>query len=312
MPQLDQVGFDLGRLIRDNRTSTLGFGSEFRQVSELRPLLGQHPHIAQLGRLLTKGMHNVFHQKLSTAEKGRMSRQCWPEETTSPHNQNRSKLASSLRRIHGFSIPILIGLVSKIPGAMVQPLGLVQQWKVNPDGKREIKFRLMQDLSFLTDRAAEPTSINTRVDMSAYVEMIYGWYLPCILHYIAALRVRHPEMRILMRKFDYSDAYRRVAHSTDAATQTIAINGNTAYLSLRLMFRGLPNPPTWCMFSELVTDLANEIGQCAKLEPETLRSPVQPETPEPVRLPESVPIAQARQMAVSLSMSEAGGGWMDS
>ena len=39
--------------------------------------------------------------------------------------------------LHGFSILIPIGVVSKIPEAMVQPLGLVQQWTVNPDGDRE-------------------------------------------------------------------------------------------------------------------------------------------------------------------------------
>ena len=78
------------------------------------------------------------------------------------------------------------------------------------------------------------------------MEMIYGWCLPRTLHYKVTLRARHPEMRILMRKYDYSDAYRRIAHSAEAATQTIAANGNTAYLSLRLMFGGLPNPPTWC------------------------------------------------------------------
>ncbi|KAI2507377.1 hypothetical protein MHU86_7097 [Fragilaria crotonensis] len=86
--------------------------------------------------------------------------------------------------------------------------------------------------------------------------------LPRIVHYIVSLRFRYPDMRVLISKYDYSDAYRRIAHSAEAATQTISINGNTAYLSLRLTFGGSPNPPTWCMFSELVTDLANEIGQC--------------------------------------------------
>jgi hypothetical protein len=124
--------------------------------------------------------------------------------------------------------------------------------------------------------------------MSAYAEMIYGgWCLPRIIHYVVSLRARFPDLHILVSKYDYSDAYRRIAHSAEAAAQTIAINGSTAYLSLRLTFGESPNPPTWCMFSELVTDLANEIGQCADWDPEELRSPAQPVDPEPVRLPES-------------------------
>ncbi len=85
------------------------------------------------------------------------------------------------------------------------------------------------------------------------------------------------------------------------------MNNDRAYLSLRLTFGGSPNPPTWCMFSELVTDLANEIGQCFSWDPEELRSPAQPETPEPVRLPMTVPLAKAKPMAVLLPRSRCGG-----
>ena len=208
---------------------------------------------------------------------------------------------------HGFTIPLPIAAVELIPGAMVQPLGLVQQWTVDQDGARKAKFRLTQDLSFSTERGSEPTSINSRIDMSAYVDMVYGWCLPRIVHFIVALRLQNTALLILISKYDYSDAYRRIAHSLAAAAQTIAINGSTAFLSLRLTFGGSPNPPTWCMFSELVTDLANEIAQCDEWDPAKHRSPAQPLTPEPLRLPAHVPIVQARRMAVSIPPTKAGG-----
>jgi hypothetical protein len=66
---LGRVGFDVGRLIRENSSSTLGFGSEFRRVSELEPLLGKHPHFAQLAQLLTEGMHYVFQRELNPSER---------------------------------------------------------------------------------------------------------------------------------------------------------------------------------------------------------------------------------------------------
>ena len=306
---MGRVGFDVGRLIKENGSSTLGFGSEFRRVEELEPLLGKHPHFAQLAKVLSEGMHYVFDRELSPTERtnevsAMLARGNHKSAQAEPEHVGKL-LAKDI--LHGFSIPLPINVVTRIPGAMVQPLGLAQQWTVNPEGERVIKYRLTQDLSFSTSRAAAPTSINARVNMAAYVEMIYGWCLPRIMHYVVSLRWKYPHLRILISKYDYSDAYRRIAHSAKAASQTIAINGTTAYLSLRLTFGRSPNPPTWCMFSEMVTDLANEIGQCTEWDPETLRSPAQPESPEPVRLPENIPVARARRMAVVLPMSKAGG-----
>ncbi|KAI2494737.1 hypothetical protein MHU86_19774 [Fragilaria crotonensis] len=305
----ESFDFDLGRLIQAFDSSTIGFGSEFRKVSELRPLIGRHPHFPRLETLLTEGMQYVFDRELSSQERG--------DEVTAMLARGNHKLAQQEQdRVgellakdvtHGFTIPIPIAAVQSIPGAMVQPLGLVQQWTVDQDGARKAKFRLTQDLSFSTGRGSEPTSINSRIDMSAYVNMVYGWCLPRIVHFIVALRSQNPALLILISKYDYSDAYRRIAHSSTAAAQTIAINGSTAFLSLRLTFGGSPNPPTWCMFSELVTDLANEIAQCDDWDPTEHRSPAQASTPEPLRLPAHVPIVQARRMAINIPPTKAGG-----
>ena len=165
---------------------------------------------------------------------------------------------------------------------------------------------MTQDLSFSSRTAAEPVSINIRIDMKAYAEMLYGWCMPRLTHYVLALRRKYPNLRILICKYDYSDAYRRIAHSGEAAAQTIAVHDGLAYLSLRLTFGGSPNPPTWCLFSEIVTDLANEISQCAEWDPNELRSPVQPTTPEPKRLSEDVPLATCRRLAVAIPIPDGG------
>jgi hypothetical protein len=80
--------------------------------------------------------------------------------------------------------------------------------------------------------------------MEAYPEMIYGWCLPRILHSIVALRLASPSVAIFIAKYDYSDAYGRIAHSAGAVAQTITTLGNLAFLYLRLTFGGSPNPPT--------------------------------------------------------------------
>ena len=205
--------------------------------------------------------------------------------------------------VHGFSIPLPAELVRKLPGTAVQPLGIVAQWTVQPeDGTREIKHRLTQDLSFSCNKSGPERSINSRVDMTAYTEMVYGWCLPRIFHFITSLRTHHPDLNIWISKFDYSDeCTRRMAHATLAAMQTIAIMCGIAYLSLRLTFGGCPNPPAWCLFSETVTDLVNKLTKCMAWDPTTTFSPAQATVPHPVRLPQDIAREKARPAVAVLS-----------
>ncbi len=135
--------------------------------------------------------------------------------------------------------------------------------------------------------------------------MIYGWCLGRILHFIAALRLAHPRQRIFIAKYDYSNAYRRIAHSASTAAQSVSVINKVAYIALHLTFGGAPNPPTWCTFSEKVIDLANEIGSCPTWDPEKLRSPAQSVTPTPLELSPLIPFGVGRPTAVRLPI-EAG------
>jgi hypothetical protein len=127
----------------------------------------------------------------------------------------------------------------------------------------------------------EACSVNSRIDMARYNEMIYGWCLARLIHFIIALRLAYPNQSILISKYDYSDVYRCMVHAGSAAAQSIAVYDTLAYIALRLTFGGSPNPPTWCLFSEMVTDFANEVAICNEWNPATLRSPAQPITPVP-------------------------------
>ena len=114
------------------------------------------------------------------------------------------------------------------------------------------------------------------------------------------MRLAYPDHRILVVKYDYSDAYRRITLSGSAAAQSIMVFAGVAYIALHLTFGGSPNPPMWCAFSEMVTDLLNEIPLYAYWDHEKLRSLAQPQKPVPLVLPDEVPIAQARPMAVCI------------
>ena len=85
--------------------------------------------------------------------------------------------------------------------------------------------------------------------MEAYPEMVYGFCLSRIIHFIVALRGKYPEDRILISKYDFLDAYRRMAHRALLAIQTILVHGARAYIYLVLTFEASANPVVWCGFS---------------------------------------------------------------
>ena len=155
---------------------------------------------------------------------------------------------------------------------------------------------MTQDLSFSPLNPLN--AINPRIDIAAYPEMVYGWCLPRIFHLVVAMRHHNPTTRVLIAKYDYSDAYRRMAHMANAAAQTLSVIDNTAFIALRLTFGGSPNPPAWCSVSEIVADLSNEISQMDHWDPSTLYNPDQPNTPTPKILPPDTPMALAHDMAV--------------
>ncbi len=96
--------------------------------------------------------------------------------------------------------------------------------------------------------------------MSKHPEMVYGWCLIRLIHYIAALRAHHPGVRILISKFDYADAYKRISQSPRSSAASVICFGEVAYICWRMVFGGSPNPAGFSGFSEMLTDLANEIA----------------------------------------------------
>lgn len=118
----------------------------------------------------------------------------------------------------------------------------------------------------------EDAFVNSRIEMSHYSEMVYRWCLVKILHFAVCLRVEHLGMPIFAQEFNYSDAYRRVSHTPQAAAQTILVWMKVAYLMVRLAFQGAPNPAGFCGFSEVLTDLANKIS-CIAIVPDKFLVP---------------------------------------
>jgi hypothetical protein len=304
---LESFGYDLKRVMDDNTGSTISFGSEFQPADQLRPLLSRHPLFDAMEKFIYHGMPYIFSREL-TAKESLM------ELTASIARGNHKSATDELEQVkkliskdvtHGFSVPFPVSTVTLLPSPVVTPLGLAKQWTLDNKGDRVPKFWMTQDLSFSSSDPTHAISINKRIDMTSYPEMIYGWCCSRTLHFIASLRYHHPRCRILIAKYDFSDAYRRIAHSAQAAHQTISIIDNREHMALRLTFGGSPNPPTWCAVAEVVTDLANEINHCPQWDHSTVHSPVQTISPAKF-LPDHVPINPAFEMSTCPYPTEAG------
>jgi hypothetical protein len=297
---LKACNFDMEELLAAHQDTTLNFGSEFRPLDQLTKILGQHPNFEFFSDVLSNGMDYRFTTELSEEERETELAAMIERGNHKSVQEDSGEVSKLLEKdvLHGFSLPVSPDIVPLIKHAMVQPAGVVKQFSLREDGSRDLKRRLTQDLSF--ELTANKASVNNRIDMGAYTEMIYGWCLSRIIHFIVALRLAHPTLIIFIVKYDYSDAYRRVAHSPSAAAMSIIIFARIAYISLRLTFGGSPNPPTWCSFSEMVTDLSNEISLCEQWDHKKTRSPAQPTTPAPIVLPEAITFAPAMPLAVSI------------
>jgi hypothetical protein len=271
--------------LAQHQDTTLNFGSEFRPIGDLEKILGLHPNFGFFSGVLAEGMDCRFTKELPEEQQKEEVEAMMTRGNHQSVQEDSEEVAKLLAKdvLYGFSLPVLLDLAQ----AMVQPAGVVKQFSLQEDGSRKLKRRRTQDLSFpLTSPAA---SVNKRIDMEACVEMICRWCLSRVTHFIVALRLAYPLLRIFIMKYDYSDTCQRVVHSPSAAAQSIIIFAGVAYIALRLTFGGSPNPPTWCSFSEMVTDLSNEIPLCPEWDHEKLRSPDQPEAPTPSLLPNNTP-----------------------
>lgn len=269
---LSSFDFDFAKCLESCRGSTVWHGSEFRPVDRLGTFLSKHPCFPFLASLFTHGMPFHLSEELTEEERMRELRGQLARGNHPSALEDTEKVSKLLTKevTHGFSLPIPKEKVPTIRRAMVQPCGLVSQFSLQADGSRELKQRLTHDLSYSMTKPN--ASINSRVEMDRYPEMVYGWCLIRIIHFIVSLRCDFPTDRILISKFDYSDAYRRVSHSASAAAQSILTLGETGFISLRLTFGGSPNPPTFCAFSETLTDVANELS-LTSFDPKEFSSP---------------------------------------
>lgn len=303
---LRNYDLDLGQALAAQPFSTLTTGSEFRPAAVLEPLCRFHPLWHRVRSYLTKGVRYPLApldetervaDLLSNFERG--------NHKSAVKNAERLGLMLSAEVERGWQLLLPRNAVLELPGAVLAPMGLVEQDSINELGEIIQKWRLTHDQSFEVDPLAR-RSVNHRLRTDGLTPCRYGRALLRHIHVIVGMRQRHPTARILQTKTDLKSAYRRLHYHWATAIQAMVLFGQFALLALRMTFGGAANPSQWSDVSELATDLCNDIVRDDGWDETELVSPHQHLIGDQVNfVADDVPFTQAAELAVDIPADDA-------
>jgi hypothetical protein len=156
----------------------------------------------------------------------------------------------------GFSLPLPMDVLFKIPNASLAPLGCHKQETINESGNRVPKYRMTHDQSF---PGPSNLSVNLRVIKTKLPPITYSFVLIRAIHYICSVRLRYPSTKIFMCKVDLDSAYRRCHLSAETAQESLTSYDNLLFMALRMTFGGAPCTGLWGYISDTLADLCNSL-----------------------------------------------------
>ena len=157
------------------------------------------------------------------------------KSTVGHDKQIQSKYKTEVKR--GWMLPIPLQFVSSIMGLGITPIGIANQTTLNEKGEIIGKKCITHDCS---RPGASGFSLNNRVDEDQLEECRFGLCLLRILYQIHQLRVENPDTPILISKFDFDAAYRRLHVLLKMALLYTMIVRPLAYLLFQPLFGSSP------------------------------------------------------------------------
>ena len=299
-------GMSLEKALNSQQHSPLGYGSEFRPSTVLAPLLRRHPNWERLQNLLTYGSNWIL-SHLDDDERA----QDVTDALSFGNHKNATDNPVLLKQLleqdvkYGFSLPLPLSKLTRIPGILVAPMNIMKQNTINEHGEIVPKDRLTHDQSY---KWSSGTSVNSRIQPVRLLPCMFGGTLRRLINWAVAARRRYPRYRILATKADFKSAYRRchLNWMTALTTCTQLPNDDLALLSLRLTFGGSPCPNEWGVISETICDLSNAILHDDNWDPLTLHSPSQHLVPCKEILSDDIPFAQVDDLIVDVPFNDRG------
>ncbi len=280
-------------------------GSEFRPVEVFEPLFLHHQNWYKIKSILLQGSSWPLEPLPNDVRiaKNREFIARGNHKSAIKYEDEFSKIILSEVN-QGWMIPLPLHYINELNHGELAPVGIDDKvWVEQADGSKKRKFRLTHDQSF---EATIGSSVNKRTDKEKLHPLFYGGCLSRVIHYIITLHLQYPTVPILGGKSDFKAAYRRVSLHGDTAAKCAIIYNNFALPSLRLTFGGTPCPNEFCLFSEMCTDLANDILHCPNWDPKSLCSPHWNKISDPVLQPAGVSFNQAKNLDIAIPLDDWG------
>jgi len=204
---MHKFGGDLHEAIRAQQRSPLQYGSEFKPVSILAPIVENHPTWNKMTTLLTEGSTWPLspideHDRLLDID----------DALAFGNHKGANQQPELLKKIinddvtRGFALTPPLHKIKKIPGVLIAPLNIQLQKTINEQGKIILKNRMTHDQSWAWQSG---TSIYSRVDKKQLMPCYFGQAMKRIINWAVAARKKYPNIRILATKLDIKAAFQR-------------------------------------------------------------------------------------------------------
>ena len=297
---------NLGKAIKRQCNSPIGYGSEFRAPETLAQIFSSHPNWTRMEKILREGSSWPLEELDSDAKKSDL------EEALRFGNhkgaENNPELLQKLIAKdvkHGYALPIPLSEIHRLPGALMAPLNIMKQNSIDQYGQIIGKDRMTHDQSY---KWGSGTSVNSRVRKPELLPCMFGGCLRRLINWAVAARLKHPGCKILATKIDYASAFRREHLNWSTAIQTCTQFPllDLAFIALRLTFGGAPGPYEWGVMSETVCDLANAILLNNDWDPNNLHAPNPELVPTEEFLDPEIPVKEGMELIVDIPVDARG------
>lgn len=281
-------------------------GSEFCDPNTLDALFKSQPNWVHVQNVLTQGADMHTNPEPTTESRTAENAAMIEYGNHKGANANLQLILDTVQGDveQGFAIALPLGTDMHLPESKVCPLGVVNQKTMSEKGEIIPKSRLTHDQTYTHLPGSK--SVNNLTDKSMFPDMIYGWCLPRLFHQIIAMRLAHPNTRILGIKADFKSAYQRVHYNWRSAQQCIVTLTGMLVLWWRLCFGGTGFPMAWCAIGELIVDLANALLRNSACQWATVKCRYKPLLQPSRLLPDEAPFTVAMPTMVEPPTRDSG------